>query len=147
MTTISSWTQGIVIAVIIATIIEMIVPDGNNKKYVKTILGIYILFTIMSPILSKYISMDDMLSEVYNYGTSIATDGNLDIEVIAVENDKYIESVYLSSLESDIKYRIKERGYYVTYFKVEIETENEKEYGKIKTLELSLKKMAERYYE
>ena len=29
---IGSWVQGIVIAVVISTIIEMILPDGNIKK-------------------------------------------------------------------------------------------------------------------
>ena len=32
---INSWAQGIILAVIIATIIEIILPEGNNKKYVK----------------------------------------------------------------------------------------------------------------
>ena len=43
---ISSWAQGIVIAVIISTIIEMILPNGNIKKYVKTVIGVYIVFAI-----------------------------------------------------------------------------------------------------
>ena len=32
---INSWAQGIILGVIIATIIEMILPEGNNKKFVK----------------------------------------------------------------------------------------------------------------
>ena len=32
---VTSWAQGIIIAVIVATIIEMILPDGNCKKYIK----------------------------------------------------------------------------------------------------------------
>ena len=30
---INSWAQGIILAVIIATIIEIILPEGKNKKY------------------------------------------------------------------------------------------------------------------
>ena len=41
---IGSWVQGIVIAVVISTIIEMILPDGNIKKYVRTVIGVYIVF-------------------------------------------------------------------------------------------------------
>lgn len=44
----SNWAQGIIVAVIIATIIEMILPNGSSKKYVKVVVGIYILFTIIS---------------------------------------------------------------------------------------------------
>lgn len=52
---ISSWAEQIIIAVIIATILEMILPKGNSKKYIKTVIGIYILYTIISPIIT-YIS-------------------------------------------------------------------------------------------
>ena len=37
---ISSWVQGIIVAVVIATIIEMILPEGNSKKYIKIVIGV-----------------------------------------------------------------------------------------------------------
>ena len=41
----SSWAQGIVVAVIIGTIIEMILPEGNCKKYIKVVVrSIYSFF-------------------------------------------------------------------------------------------------------
>ncbi|MCI8482131.1 MAG: hypothetical protein HFJ27_03470 [Clostridia bacterium] len=46
----SLWAEQIIVAVIIATIIEMILPNGNNKKYIKAVIGVYVLFTIISPI-------------------------------------------------------------------------------------------------
>lgn len=51
---ISSWAEQIVIAVIIVVIIEMILPKGNSKKYIKTVIGIYILYTIISPVISVF---------------------------------------------------------------------------------------------
>ena len=30
----NNWLQGIVVAVVIASIIQMILPNGNNKKYI-----------------------------------------------------------------------------------------------------------------
>ena len=32
---IRQWCEGIIIAVIISIIIEMIIPEGKNKKYIK----------------------------------------------------------------------------------------------------------------
>ena len=55
ISSISSWAEQIIITVIIATILEMILPKGNSKKYIKTVIGIYILYTIISPIIT-YIS-------------------------------------------------------------------------------------------
>lgn len=49
----SKWIEGIAIAVIIASIFEMILPDGNIKKYVKIVLGIYIIFSIISPFVDR----------------------------------------------------------------------------------------------
>ena len=54
---ISSWTQGIIVSVIIASIIEMILPDGNSKKYVKVVIGVFILFSIVSPVINKFTKM------------------------------------------------------------------------------------------
>ena len=42
----------IVIAVIISTIIEMILPSNKNKKYIQMVIGVYVLFNIISPIIS-----------------------------------------------------------------------------------------------
>ena len=44
---IKSWCEGIIVAIIISIIIEMLVPDGNNKKYVKVVIGIYIIFVTL----------------------------------------------------------------------------------------------------
>ena len=48
---INSWAQKIIIVVVISTIIEMILPNGKNKKYIKTVMGIYIIFVIIQPII------------------------------------------------------------------------------------------------
>ena len=44
---ISVWAQGIIVSVIIATIIEMILPNSSNSKYIKVVIGVFILFNII----------------------------------------------------------------------------------------------------
>jgi len=41
---INSWASGLIVAVIIATIIELILPENTNKKYVKMVSGIFIFW-------------------------------------------------------------------------------------------------------
>ena len=42
---INNWVQGIVVAVIISTIIEMLLPKGSMKKYIKVIIRyVYLIF-------------------------------------------------------------------------------------------------------
>ena len=61
---VSGWIQGIIIAVIISTIIEMILPEGNSKKYIKVVIGVYILFSIVSPVISKVTGSSFNLTDI-----------------------------------------------------------------------------------
>ena len=49
---IGSWAEQIIVAVIIGTILEMVLPKGNTQKYIKTLIGVYILYTIISPVIT-----------------------------------------------------------------------------------------------
>lgn len=60
-----AWCEGIIIVVVISIIIESILPEGNIKKYVKVIISIYIVFTILNPILGK-IDANMNFSESFN---------------------------------------------------------------------------------
>ena len=42
---VSNWAQGVIVAVIIATIIEMLLPSNGNGKYVKVVVGVFINVT------------------------------------------------------------------------------------------------------
>ena len=59
---IKTWANQIIVAVIIATIFEMLLPNGNNKKYIKMIIGIYVLFTVIQPIANKIIGKEINIS-------------------------------------------------------------------------------------
>ena len=63
---IKTWVNQIIVAVIISTIIEMILPNGNNKKYIKMIIGLYVLFTIIQPIITKLTGKNLNISD-FNY--------------------------------------------------------------------------------
>ena len=70
MNWISNWIQGIIIAVIIGTIIEMLLPEGNCKKYVKVVIGVYILFSIISQTAPKNLTSSPKYSKIikrYNH--------------------------------------------------------------------------------
>ena len=59
-----SWCEGIIIAVVISIIIESILPEGSIKKYVKVIISIYIVFTILNPILGKLDTNLDFVNNI-----------------------------------------------------------------------------------
>ena len=68
------WIEGIAIAVIVASIFEMILPDGNIKKYVKIVLGIYIIFSIISPFVDrKELYNLNIFKEIDTYSNNIVS--------------------------------------------------------------------------
>ena len=136
---INSWAQGIILAVIIATIIEIILPEGNNKKYVKTVIGIYILFTIVYPLLTKISDKNINLNSLINSTTKEMSkyDNN---NLITIETNSYIENAYKEKIEEDIKQKIEEKGYRILELNLYIEIENEESYGHINSIVLQLEK-------
>ena len=89
----STWAEQIVLAVIIATIIEMLLPNNKNKKYVQMIIGIYILFNIISPIIKN--------KEVFSFDEYNIEDNTIDSGYVVDQSsmDKRLEKIYLDELE------------------------------------------------
>jgi len=128
--------RGIVVAVIISTIIEMIIPNGNIKKYIKTVIGVYIMFAIISPIITtltgKKIDITKYIeSQSANYQTK---------ETAKIDTNYYIKQTYIENIKSDVIKEVEAKGYKVNKIQVEME-ENDAEYGKLKRLNLSISKI------
>ena len=124
---ISSWAQGIIMSVIIGAIIEMILPEGNSKKYVKIVIGVYILFTIISPVISKITGKTIQVSDILELNKYIEeTENNSKLYVTLDEdNSNNIKDIYESSLRNDIKAKVAAKGYNAKNIKLEIEDDEE----------------------
>ncbi len=136
---ITSWVQGIIIAVIIGSIIEMLLPNGNSKKYIKVVIGVYIVFTIVSPIISKFTGTEiklDSIIDINKYEDKIAS-YEIDTKNLENINNSNIKEVYILNLKKDIKAKIEDKGYIVN--SIQIEIENTDEY-KVKNIDMTLSK-------
>lgn len=112
----NEWAQGIIVAVIIATIIELILPKGNSKKYVKVIVGIYILFTIISPVIAKVKGNELNVNEILDtakFEKELEKSNSKISEKLESNNSRSIKDIYVSNLTTDIKNKLKEKGYNV----------------------------------
>lgn len=105
-----SWATGIVIAVIIATIIEMILPNSTSKKYIKIIIGIFIVYTIISPVIGSFKGEDlNNYIKVENY---IQSNSNaLQTNEVSDNAQSSIKKIYSQNLQNDLKTKLKEKGY------------------------------------
>ena len=129
----SSWAENIVISVVIVTLLEMIIPESKNKKYVKMVMSIYILFTIMSPIVKNVSSRN------IDFSNLIKID-NKEIDTTSIETNASVINVYKESIKKDLKSRIEEEGYNVEDIDVVVENRSNENLGKIQTVNIKLTK-------
>lgn len=139
----SSWAQGIIVAVIIATLIEMILPNGSSKKYVKVVIGMYILFTIVSPIIKKVGGKDINLNtiNIEKYEQQIAKSDNTISRKFEDNNARSIKDIYVSNLKADISAKLKEKGYEIDTSDIQIKDD---ENYTIEKITLKLVKMEQK---
>ena len=49
----STWAEKISLSVIVISILEMLIPNNKMKKYIRVVMGIFILFNIISPLIEE----------------------------------------------------------------------------------------------
>lgn len=111
----SSWAKGLGLAIVIVSILEMLLPNNKTKKYIRMVMGLYILFTIISPFIKNrtLFSVDniDLSKELNNYSS-------VETSVDQTSMDERIQVLYVEELEKDITKKVEEKGYEVTECKV-----------------------------
>jgi len=139
---IKQWANQIIVAVIIATIFEMILPNGNNKKYIKMVIGIYVLFTLIQPIASKITGKELEISTNYEkyFDENILKTSSDDFEN---NNSKLIEQAYINNIKSDVQAKIEQKGYIVSSCNIRVIT-TEKNYGAIDRIVLNIQNKEEK---
>ena len=135
---INSWAQKLIVVIVICTIIEMILPDGKNKKYIKMVMGLYVVFTIISPVISKL----DRKINLNNFDFNLKQNQTIQTDA-KIDTNKYVEDVYIDKLKTDIKSKLETKNYSAKDINIQIETQNEESYGTILSMQLSINKIDE----
>lgn len=111
----STWIEGVAIAVIIASIFEMLLPKGNIKKYVKIVLGIYVVFSIISPFVDSKALYDLNISDsIDDYTENIASSSITASEDTQSSTGTDLEKMYLEAFKKEIIFKVEKQGYNVT---------------------------------
>ena len=131
----STWIGQIAVSVILVSLFEMILPKGNLKKYIKVVLGIYVIYCLITPFVnkSKLFNLDDI--DIEKYTTSNITQSNLNQESM----DKRLETLYIDELEKSINNKLNEYGYEIYKCKIDANLNSNKENPGIHKIELMLK--------
>lgn len=117
---IKDWTSEIIVAVIISILIEMLLPQGTNKKYVKVVTGIYILYVIVNPFLELDV-------------TSLKFTNN----IVTVNSESTVANTYIKSLEEYLKEEIETLDYEVK----EVELIYDKAFNNITSVKISMESL------
>ena len=135
----SEWAKNLTLAVVIVSLFEMLLPNNKTKKYIKVVMGLYILFNIISPFVKKDFSFE--LENVIENSKSktVSTE-----EVNQTSMDTRLKQICKEELEKDITKKVEEQGYVVENcnidIKIEEETHIEKITLKVKKLNEEIKK-------
>lgn len=131
----NGWAKGIVLAVVIVTILEMILPDTKNKKYIKIVMGVYVTFTIISPIISK-LTGNNFTIDVSKYDSFNNSNNVQSVNNIKNINNQSIQNLYLNTIKTDIQEELNTEGYTATKIDITADINIEKEEAKIHKINL-----------
>lgn len=141
----SSWAKSLGVTIVIVSILEMLLPNNKTKKYIRMVLGIFVIFNIISPFITNKDKLNFNSIDIGNIDT-YATSSDVSSNVVNQSSmDERIEDLYQEELEKDITKKVEEQGFEVTSCKVEAKvpdknnSENEEDTG-ITKIKLKIEK-------
>ena len=128
----SSWAEQVILAGIIATILELILPNSKNKKYVQMVIGVYVLFNIISPIIKNKEKLVFSEIDLDKYITTST-------KVEQSSMDARLEKIYLDELENNIKSKFKNAGIEIIKCTIDAELDTTKKNAGIHSIDVKVK--------
>ena len=116
----------------------MLLPEGNCKKYVKVVIGVYILFSIVSPVITKVTGSEFRVSDIYDINSYIEASTKSTQDYAEINKENQIKQIYETNLKKDMKQKIEEKGYKVKSIFLELANDEQYTLKKI-NISLSLK--------
>lgn len=131
----SSWVKSLGLTIVIISILEMLLPNNKTKKYIRVVMGVYVLFTIISPFIGKKDSINLNEINFENYATS-ETSTTLNQSSM----EERIKELYIQEMEKDITKKLKDMGYVATTCKVKAKISDNEEETKINKIKVKVQK-------
>lgn len=133
----SSWTKGLGVTIVVVSILEMLLPNNKTKKYIRMVLGVFVIFNIISPLIQNKDKLDLSNLDIEDYTTVQTTS-----TVTQTSMDERINKLYEEELEKDIIKKVQEKGYDVKSAKINT-TRNDEQEWEINQIQLSIEKRKE----
>lgn len=136
----SSSIKSLGVAIIIVSILEMLLPNNKIKKYIRMVMGIFILFNIIAPFIQNKDKFDLNEISLENF-TQTETVSSTNVNQVSM--NQRIEKLYTQEMEKDITKKVEEKGYVVEDCNVIANIKDEENETKITQIRLSISKKQE----
>lgn len=133
------WVRDIALIFVIISIIEMVLPNSNVKRYIDMIIGFLIIIVIVTPFIKLTYKDFDIDREIFKNNMEEIKPMYKNNLNLSLQQEEQIKNTYLTKIEEEIKNLVNENtNYRVEKANITI-YEEEFKYGKIKNIELEIK--------
>lgn len=113
------WVKNLCLALVVVSILEMLLPNNKTKKYIKMVMGLYILFSIISPFVKNKDMLNINVENIYKeYSVETASSDTKKINQNSMNNR--LNELYSKNLENDITKKLENKGYNINSCKVKV---------------------------
>lgn len=104
---INQWISSIVAVVILATLLDMVLPNGNLKKYTKFFIGLITILVILQPIIKLTGDYSQFTKSLWIHQLDAEFETmNVQSKALEINQEKFLMELYKDRLEEDIVSRI-----------------------------------------
>ena len=130
----SSWAKNIGVTIVLVSILEMLLPNNKTKKYIRMVLGIFVIFNIISPLVQNKEKLKIKEIDLKNYNLLETTTIN------QTSMDERIKELSEQELEKDITKKLEKQGYKIITCNVTAQITGRQQ-DRIKKIKLNLEKL------
>ncbi len=120
------WVTGIVLSIIAVTLIDVIMADGETKKFIKGIASLMVLFAVLSP-LPSLLNSDYSWDSIMDTSTTFTTNSSYisgvnerRIEVYEEESEAYFSSLGITGTQVKLFYTEDDSTVEITFAQIDI---------------------------
>lgn len=136
---ISQWVKSVVMIFIVISILEIVIPNSNLKKYVNMFIGFLIIIVVITPIVKLLDRHYDIEKEIFRNIVEEIKIQNYDNEKILLVQENQIKELYINKIKADVSQILKEvTDYDISTINISI-YEDDINFGNIKDVEIVLK--------
>jgi len=116
---ISSYVSSIVALILAITMIELLLPDTRNKKYVMFASSLIIVLSVVNPILKVFGSEINVNKEIEKIQKEMKTYENTSVTKYQLEENVY--NAYVENLKNNMRARLEDIGYRVLQTEIQVD--------------------------